>query len=104
MEDAYAAYDREYRKRVGQDPAKLKQLREAFDAAKKDAQQYVVPNQFTEIAEENGATGINASTGLDSTEYFWSMPANRLRAMGLYGKRAASATRCRASSIRSATW
>ena len=69
---------REYRKRVGQDPAKLKQLREAFDAAKKDAQQYVIPNQFTEIAEENGATGINASTGLDSTEYFWSMPANRL--------------------------
>jgi predicted Zn-dependent peptidase len=78
VEDTYAAYDAEYRKRVGQDPAKLKQLRDAFDAAKKDAQQYVVPNQFTEIAEENGATGINASTGLDNTEYFWSMPANRL--------------------------
>ncbi|HEY3835455.1 MAG TPA: pitrilysin family protein, partial [Bryobacteraceae bacterium] len=78
VEVAYAAYDAEFRKRVGQDPAKLKQLREAFDAARKDAQQYVVPNQFTEIAEENGATGINASTGLDSTEYFWSMPANRL--------------------------
>lgn len=78
VEEAYAAYDREYRKRVGQDPAKLQQLREAFEAAKKDAQQYVIPNQFTEIAEENGATGINASTGLDSTEYFWSMPANRL--------------------------
>ena len=79
VEDTYAAYDREYRKRVGQDPAKLTQLRDAFDAAKKDAQQYVIPNQFTEIAEENGATGINASTGLDSTEYFWSMPANRLQ-------------------------
>ncbi len=79
VEDAYAAYDAEYRKRVGQDPAKLKQLRDAFDAAKKDAQQYVIPNQFTEIAEENGASGINASTGLDSTEYFWSMPANRLQ-------------------------
>jgi predicted Zn-dependent peptidase len=79
VEETYAAYDREYRKRVGQDPAKLKQLREEFEAAKKDAQQYVVPNQFTEIAEENGATGINASTGLDSTEYFWSMPANRLQ-------------------------
>src|ERR1700761_2038402 len=78
VEDTYAAYDAEYRKRVGQDPAKLKQLREAFEAAKKDAQQYVIPNQFTQIAEENGATGINASTALDSTEYFWSMPANRL--------------------------
>ena len=46
---------------------------------RKTPQQYVIPNQFTEIAEENGATGINASTGLDSTEYFWSMPANRLQ-------------------------
>ena len=46
VEDTYAAYDAEYRKRVGQDPARLKQLREAFEAAKKDAQQYVVPNQF----------------------------------------------------------
>jgi predicted Zn-dependent peptidase len=78
VEDTYAAYDAEYRKRVGQDPAKLTQLREAFEAAKKDAQQYVVPNQFTQIAEENGASGINASTGLDDTQYFWSMPANRL--------------------------
>ena len=78
VEETYAAYDAEFRKRVGQDPAKLKQLRDAWDAAKKDAQQYVVPNQFTEIAEEDGAVGINASTGLDSTEYFWSMPANRL--------------------------
>ena len=57
VEDTYAAYDAEYRKRVGQDPARLKQLREAFEAAKKDAQQYVVPNQFTQIAEENGASG-----------------------------------------------
>jgi predicted Zn-dependent peptidase len=62
VEDAYAAYDAEYRKRVGQDPAKLKQLREAFDAAKKDAQQYVVPNQFTEIAEENGTPYRGSST------------------------------------------
>jgi predicted Zn-dependent peptidase len=77
VEQAYAAYDEEYRKRVGQDPAKLEQLKQAFDAAKKDAQQYVVPNQFTEIAEENGAAGLNASTGLDETQFFWSMPQNR---------------------------
>jgi predicted Zn-dependent peptidase len=78
VETAYAAYDFEYRKRVGRDEAKLKDLKAAFDAAVKDAQQYVVPNQFTEIAEANGAVGVNASTGLDTTQYFWSMPANRL--------------------------
>jgi predicted Zn-dependent peptidase len=79
VEQAYAAYDAEYRKRVGRDPATLKQLKEQFDAATAAAQKYVVPNQFTQIAELNGAVGINASTSMDSTEYFWSMPANRLQ-------------------------
>ena len=78
VEEKNAAYEYEFRKRVGQDPAKLKQLQADFDAAVKEAQQYVVPNQFTELAEQNGATGVNASTSLDSTQYFWSMPANRL--------------------------
>lgn len=78
VEETYAAYDAEYRKRVGQDAKKLEQLHQAWMTARQEAQQYVVPNQFTELAEENGAVGVNASTGLDSTEYFWSMPANRL--------------------------
>ncbi|HVJ07992.1 MAG TPA: pitrilysin family protein [Acidisarcina sp.] len=77
VEAAYAAYDLEFRKRVGQDPARLKQLKADFDAATVAAQKYVIPNQFTEIAEQNGATGVNASTSLDSTQYFWSMPSNR---------------------------
>jgi predicted Zn-dependent peptidase len=78
VEIAYAAYDAEYRKLVGQDPAKLAQLKKVFDDARAEAQKYVIPNQFTEIAEQNGAVGINASTAEDSTQYFWSMPSNRL--------------------------
>lgn len=78
VEQTYAAYDFEARKRVGQNPELLKKLRTDFEAARAEAQKYVVPNQFTQLAEENGATGINAQTGLDYTEYFWSMPANRL--------------------------
>src|SRR5277367_1412041 len=79
VEETYAAYDFEYRKRVGRDEAKLKELKANFDAAVKDAQQYVIPNQFTEIAEANGAVGINASTSLDTTQYCWSMPVNRFQ-------------------------
>jgi predicted Zn-dependent peptidase len=79
VELAQAAYDAERRKRVGQDPAKLEQLKKAFDEAQDAAQKYVIPNQFAEIAEQNGAVGINASTGEDSTQYFWSMPSNRLQ-------------------------
>ncbi|RZU39769.1 M16 family metallopeptidase [Edaphobacter modestus] len=78
VEAAYSAYDDEYRKRVGQDPAKLDHLKKGFEDAQAAAQKYVIPNQFSEIAEQNGATGINASTGEDSTQYFWSMPSNRL--------------------------
>lgn len=79
VETAYDAYDTEYRKRVGRSPEKLKDLHAKFEAAEKAANQYVIPNEFTEIAEANGATGLNASTGLDSTQYFWSMPSNRLQ-------------------------
>jgi predicted Zn-dependent peptidase len=78
VETAYAAYDAEYRKRVGQDPAKLASLMKAFEDAQAAAQKFVIPNQFAELAEQNGAVGLNASTGEDSTQYFWSMPSNRL--------------------------
>ncbi|MGB7190161.1 MAG: pitrilysin family protein, partial [Acidobacteriaceae bacterium] len=79
VETAYAAYDREYRKRVGRNPEKLKDLHAQFETAEKAANQYVIPNEFTEIAESNGATGLNAETSLDATQYFWSMPSNRLQ-------------------------
>ena len=78
VEIAYAAYDAEFRKRVGQDATKLTNLKKAFQDAQAAAQKFVIPNQFSEIAEQNGAVGINASTGEDSTQYFWSMPSNRL--------------------------
>jgi predicted Zn-dependent peptidase len=78
VEADYAAYDAEFRKRVGRDPAKLAALKKSFDEAVDAAEKFVIPNQFSEIAEENGATGINASTAEDTTQYFWSMPSNRL--------------------------
>ncbi|HTZ89036.1 MAG TPA: pitrilysin family protein [Alloacidobacterium sp.] len=79
VEQTYAAYDEEYRKGVGRDPEKLKTLHAAFVQAQAEAEKYVIPNQFTEIAEANGATGLNAQTSLDDTQYFWSMPSNRLQ-------------------------
>jgi predicted Zn-dependent peptidase len=78
VEAAYAAYDTEFRRRIGRDPARLAALQKAFNDAVDAAQKYVIPNQFSEIAESNGAVGVNAETGEDYTEYFWSMPANRL--------------------------
>ena len=78
VEKAYAAYLYERDKRVGRDEEKVKQLEQAWQAAIKDAQQYVVPNEFSEIIERNGGEDMNAGTGDDRTEYHYSFPVNRL--------------------------
>jgi len=78
VEAANNAYEAEYLKAVGRDPAKLVELKKAFTEAQAEAHKYVVPNQFTEVAERNGTSGLNAQTGLDETMYYWSMPENRL--------------------------
>jgi len=78
VEAANDAYEAEYLKAVGRDPQKLVALEKAFVEAQAEAHKYVVPNQFTDVAERNGATGVNAETSQDNTEYFWSMPENRL--------------------------
>src|SRR6266498_2923534 len=59
VEDAYAAYLHERDKPVGRDEAKLKQLEKAWQDGIKDAQQYVVPNEFGEIIERNGGEDLN---------------------------------------------
>lgn len=78
VEEANDAYEAEYLKPVGRDEQKLEKLKQAFTAAQDEAEKYVIPNQFTEVAEANGANDLNAETGLDDTQYFWSMPENRL--------------------------
>jgi predicted Zn-dependent peptidase len=78
VEAANDAYEAEYLKAVGRDEKKLVELKKAFKDAEAEAHKFVVPNQFTDVAERNGAEGLNAETGLDETIYFWSMPENRL--------------------------
>jgi predicted Zn-dependent peptidase len=78
VEETYAAYIEERDKSVGQDPAKLKQLQKAWQDAIGEAQQYVVPNEFGKIVEQNGGEDMNAFTNLDETAYHYSFPENRL--------------------------
>ena len=78
VEEANSAYEEEFRNPRGSDPDKLAQLKARFQEAQDEAQKFVVPNQFTEVAERNGAHDLNAGTGLDETQYFWQMPENRL--------------------------
>jgi predicted Zn-dependent peptidase len=78
VEAADNALEAELRNPAGSDPKKVTELKKAFAEAQAAAAKYVVPNQFTDVAERNGAHGLNAQTGLDETMYYWSMPENRL--------------------------
>ncbi len=79
VEQAYAAYQREADKTVGRDPKKIEQLQKAWQDAIKEADRYVVRNQFDQIIEQNGGVGLNASTDYDETQYYYSFPSNRLQ-------------------------
>ncbi len=60
------------------DSAKLASLWGEFQALQEEAGQYVVNNEFSQIIERNGGTGLNAGTSYDQTVYFYSLPENRL--------------------------
>jgi predicted Zn-dependent peptidase len=79
VEKAYQAFDREDRKETGRDPKKVAELKAGFEKAQQDANQYVIKNRFGEIIEREGGVGLNASTSMDQTDYFYSFPVNRLQ-------------------------
>ncbi len=58
-------------------------LEAEFCRVQEEADQYVVDDEDWGILERNGAWGLNASTGADSTQYFYSIPANRLELWAL---------------------
>ena len=78
VETTYSAYLTERDKTVGQDAAKLKQLEKSWQEAITAANEYVEPNEFGKIIEENGGEDMNANTTFDETAYHYSLPGNRL--------------------------
>ncbi|MFO0577209.1 MAG: pitrilysin family protein [Polyangia bacterium] len=77
VEKAYKDYDLERRKRFGRDEAKIAKLRDEWKKAIDEADKLVQPNEFAEVIDRNGGTGLNAFTNSDETGYFFSMPSNR---------------------------
>ncbi len=77
VEKAYLAYDAERRKPVGRDDKKLSDLEKAWHDASQAAEAFVIPNEFGEIIDRVGGTGLNAFTNSDETGYFFSFPSNQ---------------------------
>ncbi|MGA2716501.1 MAG: pitrilysin family protein [Bryobacteraceae bacterium] len=78
IERVYDQLDAERAKLSRADPAKVKTLDAQLHEAIDKADSYVVPNLYPRIIEENGGVNMNASTGEDSTDYFYNFPANRI--------------------------
>jgi predicted Zn-dependent peptidase len=60
------------------DSAKMDKLWKEFKSLQEEAGQYVINNQFSQIVDRNGGTGMNATTSADRTNYFYSLPENRM--------------------------
>lgn len=76
VDDAYKAWlDEKYS--PGADEERLGELWDRFTELQEASKEYVVNNEFTQIIEQNGGTGLNAFTSSDATGYFYSLPQNR---------------------------
>ena len=78
--DAVAdSFTAEFRKGSAADTARLEALRDRLKQLEDSARRFVVSNELDRILTENGAQNLNASTGSDLTNYFFSLPANRVK-------------------------
>jgi len=77
VDRAYDAFAAE-RDKPGADERRIAELEATLKAAQDKAGELVVKNEFGEIIDRNGGTGLNAGTSADSTFYNYSLPANKL--------------------------
>ncbi|TAE95055.1 MAG: insulinase family protein [Oscillatoriales cyanobacterium] len=56
----------------------IAKLKAEFDKVEAESLQFVKRNEFGKIVEQAGGVGLNAATSIDSTMYFYSLPANKL--------------------------
>ncbi len=52
--------------------------KQAWQDAIKEADKYVIKNQFGEVIESHGGVGVNAFTNYDETAYMYSLPSNQI--------------------------
>jgi predicted Zn-dependent peptidase len=60
------------------DQQKIAELRKELDRLEKEAEKYVVKEEFADIYAKNGGSGYNAFTTKDGTTYIINLPANKL--------------------------
>lgn len=77
VEEAYDRLEAE-RNKPKPDTGKVGAAQILLNRAISAANSYVKPGEYRRILEENGAVGINASAGVDASEFTCSLPSNRI--------------------------
>jgi predicted Zn-dependent peptidase len=78
IEVVYDKLDQEKRKGFRSDPKKIAAIEAELKDAIATADSFVEENEYDRIVESNGGVGMNAGTGEDSTNYYYSFPENRM--------------------------
>jgi predicted Zn-dependent peptidase len=78
IEEAYDRLEAERNKGPKADQTRVGVLQAQLRMAIDGAEAFLVPNAYLGIIETNGGAGVNAGTSLDSTEYYYSLPSNRI--------------------------
>jgi predicted Zn-dependent peptidase len=71
-------YREKFWKSDGGDKEKIAQLQKEYDALVKEEKQYVIKDDLWTLYMKNGGTGLNASTGNESTGYYVTLPSNKV--------------------------
>lgn len=78
IEAVYDLLEAEQNKGHRADPKKIEAIKADLKGAIDKAESLVVVNEFDQVVESNGGVGMNADTSEDHTEFFYSLPSNRL--------------------------
>ena len=65
-------------KGMATNPERVKQLEQEIQSLQQQADQYIETNEFSQIIDQAGGVGLNASTASDGTYYYYSLPSNKL--------------------------
>lgn len=78
MDEIFDKLKAEWIKGDRADSVKLEQLQTEFAGLQNEAAQYSNGEEFSKILEQAGVEGLNATTSTDSTEFFYSLPSNKI--------------------------
>jgi len=74
-----AVFERLARARAaGKPKAEIEALEAEMARLQEEAGRFVVNNEYSVIMEQNGGSGLNASTNSDTTQYYVSLPSNKV--------------------------